>query len=301
MLRGLWTVYAAAAAVPVAAARRRQNGSLVFWLRPFRREPVRRPGFPVILASACAGISTPVTLQDDRHPHAPEIGFYRNLDFHLTIFVAPLLFGLILCVPLYFLLQNVPVTGIVILGLVLGPCLGIGLGVLMKSRQRRAGICRLMSDSPEAELPAVLRRLSAGRGRAAGAAGVAVITLPARNWRAAVLKTLEHSALVVIETTDVTEDLAWEISAALKQLPPERIVIASGAGDQQSEEACRESMRQRIGKVAGAELMPRFPLFVYPEFVSRRRLWMPRPKFGSALRALIHQGRCDKPLAAPTS
>jgi hypothetical protein len=285
----------------IIAGRRQQNSSLVFWLRGFRAGPLRAPGFPPVLRSACAGLSTPVTLQNDQYALSSEVGFYRNFAFHVTIFVAPLILGLLLCIPLYFLLRDVSAGALAITGLVLGPGLGIALGLLMKWRQRRTGIFRLTGENADTELAALLRKLAGARKWSPGVAGVAVITVPAAHWRSAVLKTLEQSVLVVIEVTDLTENLAWELAAAMMKLPPERIVIASAVKAQHSEESYREAIRQRIGNVAGQELAPRFPLFLYPESVDRSRLFLPRMKPGRTLQSLIQQRVSDKPLTAPSS
>jgi hypothetical protein len=120
-------------------------------------------------------------------------------------------------------------------------------------------------------------------------AGVIVIGVPDESWRKAVLMTMARCALVIIDLSDPSENLEWELSTAVTTLSPERVVIACARTDQQSEDVARHFMGQTLLRAVAPELVSRLRVFSYPEGLGKSRLFVPQDPFVNELHIILQK------------
>jgi hypothetical protein len=281
------------------AARRLHAGALVLWLRRFHGKPHRGVTFPAVLGMACAGLATPITLQDEQFSRSAELGTYRSLrTFMITLFAIPivgLLLGLLLYLPLVLLDASPAVVGPTLLVPIM--VLGVGVNVWLIRHRRKLGVFPFTQRNLDAALPAFLHGLRTKSSRVAGLGGVVVMKVPDESWRAAVLMTLEQTALAIIDLTDPTDNLAWELRAASKKLPLDRIIVACARTDQKSEESSREFIRQTLTQVLGSELVSRIRVLFYPEGLGKSRLFVPHKEFVAEMHTILQDTFTEQSLS----
>jgi hypothetical protein len=149
------------------------------------------------------------------------------------------------------------------------------------------GVFRLKHTNLDIELRALLHRLRSDNRRVPGWDGLVVIKVPDESWRAAVLITLEQCALVVIDVTELNDNLTWELSAAVTRLSPDKIVLAYAMSDRESEAECRKTIQHSLVEVVGPELASRFPVFVYPNALGKSRLFLLHQQFVHVLHTIL--------------
>ena len=266
----------------VLAARRLHTGLLVPWLRRFHGRPMRGLSFPAVLGLACSGLATPITLQDDTFRQSSPVGTYRAL--HPRVILIEILGMVAAAVALILLLTSLlESVSLPLAGLIALPIVGLGYFVLSDRHRRSLGAFSV-SRNLERELPVLLHSLRADRRRVAGMAGVVVIGVPDERWRKAVLMTMARCALVIIDLSDPSENLEWELSTAVTTLSPERVVIACARTDQLSEDVARHVIGQTLLRAVAPELVSRFRVFFYPEGLGKSRLLYRRMSSGASCR-----------------
>jgi len=273
------------------AATRLHTGTIVLWLRRFHAEPLQGLSFPIILGHACSGQALPVTLQDDAYTHCPVAGHFQAANSLATMLptILPVTAGLLffLWFSVRFLPSSValhPATSLVMTGFVL-----VIIKAVMRRRARRQGIAEVGHVDVNVELKALLEDLCKRKKRLPGLVGLIVLKVPNESWQTAVATVLERSAAVVIDVTDLSDNLAWELSSALKMHPPERMVIAARMKAGASNRDCERAVRASIQQIVTSELAERFRIFLYPDALGRSRLFLPPKRLISELQSLIQE------------
>ena len=269
------------------ASRRLHTGKLVLWLRRFHGAPLRgAASFPALLGAACSGLATPVTLQDDQYSYSFQAGQYRSQRSFLIMFLA--LPFIVVVVSLPWLLLTSDVRGSALpAALIFFTGFGIALPLWMFRQHRSKGALRLKPPNVEAELHALLHSLRHDRRSVPGVGGLVVIGVPDDDWRTAVLMTLEQSALVVVDVTELSDNLTWELSTATAMLPVEKILIACARSDRESPAECGARVRQGLTTAVGPELASKVRLFFYPDALGKSRLYVPDRQCALELHALV--------------
>jgi hypothetical protein len=267
------------------AARRLHTRNLILWLRRFHGEPIRGISFPIILGLACSGLAVPITLQDDQYAYSFEAGRYRSLRFFDI--VAPLIAFTIVLMSFTFLVEAFYAVNPVIPVLIALPFIGVAWIVWLVRRQRSLGVLAVESTNVDGHIRALLGILREDPRRVPGIAGLVVIKVPDECWREAVLATLESCALVIIDVTELSDSLKWELSASVNALPTHSIILACGIGQMDDENERRRSIQQAITEVVGPKLAATLEVFFYPEVLGKSRLFVPRTAFGHTLQAIL--------------
>ena len=267
------------------AARRLHTRHLILWLRRFHGGPIRGISFPTILGLACSGLALPITLQDDQYAYSFEAGRYRSLRFFDI--VAPLIGFTIVGGSVFFLSVAFYSVNPGIPGLIVFSFIGVALIVWLVRRQRSLGVLPLASTNLDSHLRALLGSLREDPRRVPGIGGLVVIKVPDECWREAVLVTLERCALVIIDVTELSDSLKWELSASVNALPTDRIILACAIGEMDDESERRKSIQQTITEVVGPELGATLDVFFYPEALGKSRLFVPRTTFGHTLQTIL--------------
>ena len=273
------------------AAVRLHTGTIALWLRRFHAEPLQGLSFPIIFGHACSGQALPVTLQDDAYTHCPVAGGFQTTSSLATrLWTAiPAMTGLLFFIwfSVRFLPSSValhPGTTVVMIGFVL-----VIMKAVVRRRSRRKGVAEIGKVDVSLELKALLDDLCKHKTRVPGLVGLTVLKVPNEGWQTAVATVLERSSVVVIDVTDLSENLAWELSTALKMHPPERIVIAARVKAGASNRDCERAVRDSIQQTVTFELAERFRIFLYPDALGRSRLFLPPKGIISELQSLIQQ------------
>ncbi|MCX7359539.1 MAG: hypothetical protein NT015_15530 [Alphaproteobacteria bacterium] len=92
-------------------------------------------------------------------------------------------------------------------------------------------------------LPRLLERLQRGKGRR----GASIVRISDANWRQAVSSSLGAVDVAIIDLTNVSENVAWEIGEAVKGVSPSGLVFICCEGNQLSNEA-RAAVRGALGR-----------------------------------------------------
>lgn len=92
-------------------------------------------------------------------------------------------------------------------------------------------------------LPRLLERLRRGKGRR----GASIVRISDANWREAVTSSLGAVDVAIIDLTNVSENVAWEIAEAVKGVSPSGLVFICCEGSQLSNEA-RAAVRGALGR-----------------------------------------------------
>jgi hypothetical protein len=93
-----------------------------------------------------------------------------------------------------------------------------------------------------------------------------------------VLEVLSRSAVAIVDVSELTPNLAWELTAALQKLPPEKIILAYRApetADRCSDPGLLSSTTDLVGKTTLAKLK----LLPYPEALGKGRFYLPGRNF----------------------
>jgi hypothetical protein len=267
--------------------RRLHTGKLVLWLRRFHGAPLRGASFPSLLGAACVGLATPVTLQDDQYSYSFQAGYYRSSRSFLMLYLALPFIGIMIAVPLVLLMPDLPGSTLPIAVFLI--CFGIALPVWMIRQYRAKGVLRLKQPNPQTELRALLDSLRRDKRRVPGVGGLVVISVPDDHWRDAVVMTLEQSALVVIDVTELSENLTWELSTATAMLPIEKVLISCARSDRESAAECGDRIRRALTLVVGPELASKVRLFFYPDALGKSRFFVPARQPALELQGLVQE------------
>lgn len=92
-------------------------------------------------------------------------------------------------------------------------------------------------------LPRLLERLQRGKGRR----GASIVRISDANWREAVTSSLGAVDVAIIDLTNVSENVAWEIGEAVKGVGTSGLVFICCEGNQLSNEA-RTAVRGALGR-----------------------------------------------------
>ncbi|MBL8546550.1 MAG: hypothetical protein JNL81_08795 [Hyphomonadaceae bacterium] len=92
-------------------------------------------------------------------------------------------------------------------------------------------------------LPATLKRLRGGKGRR----GASIVRISDANWREAVTSSLGAVDVAIIDLTNVSEHVAWEIGEAVKAVSPSGLVFICCEGNRLSSET-RAAVKGALGR-----------------------------------------------------
>ena len=195
-------------------------GRLLMWLRRFRSDYHTRLRFHSCLWRASRALVTPATLQDQSFRSSLMTGFVRAWLFWPLALVGWIV-GLF---PLSLLVFQAGVaSGLALLAVII--VWTTAYGFLAFYLVRRLG-WRTFKDLDALELS--VRRLRGGSGVPFG---IDVVRVADAIWRKAVSSALQRSDLVVVDVTDPTQNLLWELEDAIRTLGPHRVVLAREGGN----------------------------------------------------------------------
>ena len=208
--------------------RRRHEGVIVLWCRRFgtsgTQAGARNRWMWALVSEACRGLAYPVTLQDVSIQGSQVVG--RSIQTPLSIA------GLLLGIPLWLIFflwidDHIKSFWLELLvglsGFALYIGMFIGVGWLANWMTTSFATVRVDPKAIQHKLRAMKRRRWARR-------EMEVVRCTNEDWQAHVAAILDVVDLVIIDCTDSTEHLSWEIELAEERLGNENILLLSPDG-----------------------------------------------------------------------
>ena len=137
----------------------------------------------------------------------------------------------------------------------------IGLAALFS---RKLGCTKLHQANAEEQ---TLQLLADVRGRKKSRGGVMILKCEDSFWREIVSLAIQHADAVVIDITELSQNVIWELQTALAVKSPQNILLAYENDEGQSElpPTIAAELQAAMGKIS----LHRFTMFCYPRRVSR--------------------------------
>lgn len=244
-----------------------RGDKLILWLRRFH---IKRPGgmrFDRLLQGASSGFGYPLTVQDSTLKSSLVMAAYK-----LQVLFTPLMLGSF--VVLYAMYRGFisafgpafpyPLAssgGGVVFWLILG-VLVVVCGVVFVYAFRRLGYVRLNPVNARETTLRVIHKIEKRRGWHLDI-GVFVIHCDDSFWREIVQLCLNGASATVIDVTELSENVFWELETAFQIMAPQSIVLACGVGEGSPKELPVQVRDQLLMHLPAADFA-RAQTFFYP-------------------------------------
>jgi hypothetical protein len=222
----------------------------ILWLRRFRSYSGNAKPFEFFLFQACDCLGTPFTLQDQSYSYSPETGMGTVALLIPGFILVPLLLFEIF--PDWLNGGNVSLA-IAVLFLAL---IGLYVGV-----PRWFGVKRVIDTGGGEQVAACVRKIQ--RGRVSGFTSAVVLRCSQASWQTVVTRAHQLSALTVIDVTDLSENVLWELQTAVRLKDPRLVVLACRIEPGAKWEV-PVSFTARICRSIDASLLEAMPVYLYP-------------------------------------
>jgi hypothetical protein len=184
---------------------------LVLILRRFRKRDRRYAVVADNLAQACAGLAVPITIQDSSFRGGLPVGLkvlrqWSPVALLLTLLLLPAGFA------------SLGVTATLSIWLVSCAAIAVFANRLMI----RLGVFQAGVSDYKRVLEHIIHKI---RRRRWLYAGTRAMTFPDEVWRDAIETAMHEADAVVIDVSEVSSALTWEISTVQRLIPPERVVL----------------------------------------------------------------------------
>jgi hypothetical protein len=247
--QGPWNIVNIYRTVVIPADHR--GDKLIVWLRRFH---VKRRGglrFNELLVTACQGLGFPLTVQDST---------FKSSDAEVAPRFIPYLFlwSIWLTATLAGLGEQFPMMWVI-------SYLGGGVPLfLMFLLGERIGYRSL--DNPLQGREQTLHLIQEIRERRGKHGDDSVLILRCQDpfWRDIVQVCLKNASAAVIDVTEVSENVIWELKTALHLMAPQSIILACGLGAGDAEEL-PEGALVALAAELGADGPSRVQQFFYPQ------------------------------------
>jgi uncharacterized membrane protein (DUF485 family) len=221
----------------------RRSGYAVLWLRRFHRR--QQKPFQRALERACMFVGMPLTVQDS--------SFRFSMNYALGLFEKYLWFILLALVVGGFIATRVEADVFV-----MAIC---GLMVVIIGTAYWWGFIRIRKSGPLNHLKGLLSDIRTGKIRNFG---TLILRCGDSFWRGAVDMATHYADAIVIDVTEPSDNVIWELQTAADARPPENILLACAAKDTTQPEL-RQALKARLQPLAGDIPLDRCPVFFYPE------------------------------------
>ncbi len=256
-----------------------RNPPLILWLRPFDlSDGYPDFNFQKALSRAIAGLAVVVTLKDSRTKNSRKstysfINFFSP-RFYFSVFLLSQLWG-------YFAwLFDHRADGIELLLLIACGPIAFLLGIITFFSRLVKGQYSKIEKSPT-DRSVGIQRLRVGT--------VRVFRSSDTLWREVIEFFLCRASAAILDLTDISSSLTWELSQCLAKLGPSRVLVVYRAED----EYYPDEIPEKLLLAAGANWSEQIRVFYYPW--TERTSWATDPTLHDELRELIES--CIK--AAP--
>ena len=223
------------------------TGYAVVWLRRFHRQQHR--SFQNILEKACGFVGIPITIQDSSFRFSMSMANVRIGSMASFAVITLLILGLI---PM----SRIAADFVVIIAS------GTILAVFAFSR--KLGYTHLRQSNAQERTLQLFTNIHARKG---SRGGVVILKCEDSFWRDVVSLAIQHANAVIVDVTEPSENVIWELQTALGAKSPESILLAYEKDEKPFElpPAISAELQTAIGSVP----MSRLATFSYPRKRSR--------------------------------
>ncbi len=215
---------------------------VILVLRRFREHDHRRTVLPRVVGSATAGIAVPITIVDSSFP-GESSPWVQILGIWL-IAPATLLVGSIWI----FFMPLHGFSGVMIWFVIMG----LVFWLLFEIKERLAvalGVTRTTEENFQRVLSSVLTSIRRRKGKYAG---TMALKFPDSVWKSAIRKSLVEADAVLVDVTEISASLEWELLTVKELVPAERVVLAWSI-ENVKQAADQDVMAQHLSQVLGDE------------------------------------------------
>jgi hypothetical protein len=260
-----------------------RSDRILIWLRRFNQRERGPAALSRLMTIACRGVAVPITLQDSSF-HTSYVAVLDNFRFFalsalLLLIALGLAFAGGTVLSLVFPRLDETSWTIGLLPLVVLPGLW--------REARRLGYRELEPD----ETAALDRSLAEVRNRRSLTAGILVLKCADRAWRDVVSRALDRADAVLIDVSDPSTSLLWELQVASKRLPPSSILLACRT-PQGRAEPLPEEVAAQVRAAVGEEMASLMRVVCYSGVSAWRTL--PGRSLRRATEALGHAVACAR-------
>jgi hypothetical protein len=245
--------------------RRSQGNAVVLWLRKFHvKGPYPFP-FHIYLSRACTGFAVPVTIQDSALPGSGEQAAARLL-LRMPVELVKMAGGVaIVFAPLayVFSLYDVsilsPVNTLIVVLVVSAPVMFF----VVRRQMRTLGVFRL-DGVGSAKVQDFLVRIKTRRPKTA-AGGLAVFRVADDQWRDVVTTALQHTDVLIVDVTILTDHLLWELQQSASCLAAKQLILVYGIAGGVSADLPGE-LQDKLVEVLGRDTLEGSSRVYYPKY-----------------------------------
>ncbi len=244
-----------------------RTSRIVVWLRRFHNPDIKEFPFGEVLTQICRGIAIPVTLQDsmvDTSDDLTQSSFGRSASGYSTgcgLDIARLAVVLIVAGVAGVMIH--PVVGLVTF---VGVSFGARHLIDPKKRtwMRRNGVMRLSEKGGVEQVDRLTAKIHTDQG---SRQPFLVLGVPDAIWQRIVTQWVQAADAVVMDITEISEHMIWEMHQCKALLAPEQIIFAYGYHKYNyvapGEDILPPRHRAVINEIWGEGPLSRFSLFTY--------------------------------------
>ena len=225
----------------------RRTGYVILWLRRFHRRE-QKP-FQKVLDEACMYTCMPITIQDTSLRNSINFGLGR---------LAPFLWGSMV---ILVVIGMVPTTAILRDEIAIVMSLSLAVGMIAANW---LGYLKFREEDSAESLIRLVEKIRRGKVRNGG---VLVLRCQDSFWRSVVQESLRRVDAVVVDVSEPSENVIWELRTALSLRSPEGILLAC-ARENVTQTEMPEAIHAKLQAAIDVPLS-RFPVFLYPGGVRR--------------------------------
>jgi len=230
----------------------KRGGHLVVWLRRFHKRERGGLRFRYFLSTACNGVGLPITIQDSSFRSSSLWAFAQFIPYY----------------PVLILLVGVFVVGVVwgerysdrslldALFLVYGVSVLLTIVLIW----RRLGHKTLRASNARQWILNLVQNIRTGRGRYDD---VVVVKCGDDFWRDTVSTALENADAVIVDVTEPSETIVWELQTALRRMRQECILLACAANTNTTNQLPTH-VNLKLQSVIDEPTLNKMPRFFYP-------------------------------------
>jgi len=254
------------------------SGGLAVWSRRFARSRRKKLAFDRVLLRACAGIATPVTIQDRSVRTSFIVGVTRAWFVFPAVLIAWIFVPSLVLIgqiekaisisgyrdpPWWYPLVPSSENAFMISLVIWSPILGFLLWSLVKRMGFRSSVGKRAQRSAAARFDALQKR-----GRVAGV-GIEVVRCDDQNWQGVFEEALQRATLVVVDLSEPSKAIRWELTRAFDRVAPERILFACHRARDEGEPILRVVQELTAAGITRDPAWIEGAVFTYPEWHAR--------------------------------
>jgi hypothetical protein len=254
-----------------------RGDKLVLWLRRFHMRRKGGLGFGRLLEQAASGLGFAVTVQDSVVKRSFDMGLS---GLHVLFFLMLAVMYVLLLVFRDLFQDRVWIALLLFTALPVAICLPFYL---------RHSVMDLKPETAQNKVLRLVRKIETKRGW--HTSGIFLVRCGESFWQQVVELFIASASVVVIDATEISDNVIWELQTALRLIGPSSIVLAYGVNEGAAREFPSERREDLLRGTAG-DWIDQAHIYLYPLLKSQlnEEQWHSRRKVTEDLRRLLAEG-----------